>query len=70
MPDRPIIVDGGSKKITITLPASAKQVGIGVFTIEPDSGQSPFTKLVVTGRGNVTPFSIDGEDDIWNTTIT
>ena len=47
MPD-PIIVDGDSQKITITLPSSAKQVALGIFTVEPDPGDA-FKNLVVWG---------------------
>jgi hypothetical protein len=64
----PIIIDGGTGKVTITLPSSAKQLGVGIFTVEPGPGKG-FTSIVATGRGTDTEFPLDQGSDDWKIVI-
>jgi hypothetical protein len=63
-----VIIDGASSKITLTIPSAAKQLGIGVFEVEPNPGER-FTSIVVTGSGVDREFPIAAGSDDWKIVI-
>ncbi|HXU39124.1 MAG TPA: hypothetical protein VN937_22410 [Blastocatellia bacterium] len=65
----PIILEGGAQKITITLPASSKQVSPGVFTVEPSQGEPLFNSIDVNDENGNRQFHHVGLTKRWKIII-